>query len=129
MKQFLLNKLLPGAIFVSLLFVLSPRLDAQASAGSISGVVTDASGASIPQAKVKITNQGTSVSSFETTDKSGFYSAEGLAVGLYRIEISKAGFKESVTNGIQIDPGQRRADNVVLQVGSTDAQVTVTANA
>lgn len=129
MKQFFLNKLLPGAIVFSFLFAMSTRLNAQASAGSISGVVSDSSGASIPQAEVKITNQGTSVSYVETTDKSGFYSAEGLTVGVYSIAITKAGFKESITNGIQIDPGQRRADNVVLEVGSAAAQVTVTANA
>jgi hypothetical protein len=128
-KQLFLHKLLPGALFLGLLTIASPRLNAQASAGAISGVVTDSTGASIPQAQVTITNQGTTVSYVEATDKSGFYSAEGLTVGVYSVRVIKAGFKESVTDGIQVDPGQRRADNLVLEVGSATAQVTVMANA
>jgi hypothetical protein len=117
------------AAFLSLLSVTGPLLHAQASASSISGTVTDTSSAAIAGAKVTITNQATGVSHTETTDSSGFYSAEGLSVGQYKIDVSKAGFRESITNGIQIDPGQRRANNVRLEVGSATSEVTVTANA
>jgi Carboxypeptidase regulatory-like domain len=94
-KQLCLSKLLPGALFLSLLSIASTRFYAQASACSISGVVSDSTGASIPEAKVTITNQGTSVLYVETTHKSGFYSAEGLTVGMYSVEVTKSGFKES----------------------------------
>ena len=126
-KLFRNTTLLIAAMF----FVLAAggMLHAQTSTGAISGTATDSSGAAIPGATVTITNQETGVSHALTTDGSGFFSAEGLAVGLYTIDVSKTGFKESITNGIQIDPGQRRANNVVLQVGSSTTQVTVTANA
>jgi hypothetical protein len=111
------------------LAVACPALLAQASAGAISGTVTDSSGAAIPGATVIITNEATSVARTLSTDGSGFYSAEGLLVGQYKIDVKKEGFRESVTTGIQIDPGQRRASNVALQVGSENAEVKVTADA
>lgn len=129
MKQRWLCSILPLAVFLSLSIVSVPHLNAQASAGSISGVVTDSTGAIIPDAHVTITNEGTHSTYAKTTDKGGFYSAEGLTVGLYKVDVSKAGFKESIAQGIQIDPGQRRANDVVMQVGSATAQVTVAANA
>ena len=113
------------AAFCSLLFVTVPLLHAQA----ISGTVTDASGSVVSGATVTITNQATGVTHTATTDNAGFYSAEGLSVGQYRIYIAKPGFKESITSNIQIDPGQRRSNNVKLEVGSASAEVTVRANA
>lgn len=117
------------AALFSLLCVASPFLNAQASASSISGTVTDAMGAAIAGATITITNEATGVSHVETTDNSGFYSAEGLSVGQYRIDVAKPGFSENVTNGIQIDPGQRRANNVRLEVGSATSEIKVNANA
>lgn len=102
---------------------------AQVSTGAISGSVNDSTGAAIPGATVTVTNQGTGVSHTMTTNSDGFYSAEGLPVGQYRINVAKPGFQESVTQGIQLDPGQRRANNVVLGVGAASTKVTVTANA
>ena len=103
-------------------------LHGQVITGAISGNVTDSTGAAVSGATVTVTNQGTGVSQVLTTDSSGFYSAEGLSVALYTIDISKAGFKENVTKGIQLNPGQRRANNVVLEVGSATSKVTVTAD-
>ena len=123
------NTLLKVVAFLTLLIFVGPLLHGQTGAGAISGTVTDKTGAVVAGAKVTVTNQGTNVSHVVTTDSSGFYSAEGLGVGLYAINVSAPGFKESVTSGIQIDPGQRRANNAVLEVGSESSQVTVTANA
>ena len=97
--------------------------------GAISGSVTDTSGGLVPGAKVVITNQGTGVSTTLTTDNRGFFSAEGLQVGQYKIDVSKTGFQESLTQGVQLDPGQRRANNVALAVGSSSTNVAVNASA
>jgi hypothetical protein len=113
---------------IAIVLILSGSLHAQITLGAISGTVTDATGAVVSGATVTVTSQQTNVSSALTTDRRGFYSAEGLSVGLYTIEISKAGFKENVTRGIQINPGQRVANNVVLQVGNATYRVMVTAN-
>lgn len=129
MKHLLRSKILQCAVFLCLLFVADPWLYGQASASAISGTVTDSTGAVVAGAKVTITNQGTGVSHDATTDSSGFYAEEGLTVGQYSVDVKASGFKESVTKGIQIDPGQRRGTNVVLEVGNATAEVTVTANA
>lgn len=128
MSTFVLRKI-PQIALMFVVLITTGSLLAQVSTGAISGTVTDPAAAAVPGATVKLTNQGTGVSQSATTDNSGFYSVEGLTVGLYTIDISKPGFKENVTQGIQINPGQRRANNIVLEVGSAASKVTVTANA
>jgi len=129
LKQLFRNRALQIAALLGLLIIARPFLNAQANTGSISGTVTDPTGAAVAGATATITNQATAVSHTATTDSSGFYSAEGLSVGQYKIAIAKPGFKDGVTTGIQIDPGQRRANNVKLEVGSATSEVTVRANA
>lgn len=128
-RQVQLCRILLLMVLFGLTTAVGPSLSAQAGAGSLSGVVTDPSGAVIPDAQVTITNQATGASWKEATNKEGFYSQEGLAVGVYKVEVGKEGFRQSIIQGLQIDPGQRRASNVVLQVGSASTQVTVSANA
>ncbi|TCK71733.1 TonB-dependent receptor [Acidipila rosea] len=128
MQWVLRQRLLQAAAIICLLIAAGP-LWAQVSTGAISGTVTDPTGAAVEGATVTITSQDTGVSRKLATDASGFYSAEGLSVGQYTIDVSRPGFKESVTKGIQIDPGQRRSNKVMLQVGNTTSQVTVTADA
>jgi Carboxypeptidase regulatory-like domain len=123
------NKLLQF-LAMMLLMIAAGSMYAQISnTGAISGTVTDSTGAIVPGAMVTVTNQGTNVSNPTTTDSSGFYSLEGLSVSQYSVDVSKPGFKESVTKDIQLDPGQRRAISVVLEVGAVNSKVTVTANA
>ena len=129
MRWLLGTKMLQTAVLLNSLVIAGPYLRAQASAGALSGTVTDTTGAVVAGTTVTITNEVTTISHIVTTNSSGFYSVEGLPVGQYTIDVSKSGFKESVTKGIQIDPGQRRADNVALEVGSEKEQVTVTADA
>jgi hypothetical protein len=123
------KRLLQIAVSLSMLCVGIPAAHGQANLGAISGTVTDSTGAAIAEAKVTVTNEGTGVFVEKTTDTSGFYSVEGLAQGQYTVDVTKAGFKENVTRGIQLDPGQRRGTNLVLAVGSATTQVTVTADA
>jgi Carboxypeptidase regulatory-like domain/TonB-dependent Receptor Plug Domain len=127
-NQFQQSLFLRITAVLSLLLFLSPLLHGQTSTGAISGTVTDSADAAIPNAKITLTNNGTGVSSTATTDGSGFYTVEGLSVGSYSISVSSAGFQKSVTKGIQLDPGQRRANNVKLSVGSATSEVTVEAD-
>ncbi len=129
MNNLLPKKFLQYAAFLGILCVAGFPLYGQANLGAISGTVTDSTSAAMPGAKVKVTNQDTGISEEKTTDNGGFYSVEGLAEGKYTVEVTKGGFQANVTRGIQLDPGQRRANNVLLAVGSATAQVTVTADA
>ena len=96
--------------------------------GAISGTITDSSGAVIPGATVTATNEATGVSTTATSGGNGFYSIEQMASGVYTVTVSKTGFEVDVTRGLQIDPGMRGSNNVVLRPGSTSTQVTVTAS-
>ena len=81
--------------FFSLLSLLS-GLDSAAlaqSTASLSGMVTDASGAVVPNASVTATNQGTGVASVTQVDNSGAYLFPGLPIGMYRIEVTAANFQ------------------------------------
>lgn len=129
MKSCAHNKFLQSLLLLILVVLCKQTLYAQASSGAISGTITDPTGAPIASANVTITNDATSVSRTVVTGDSGFYSAEGLSVGDYRIAVSKSGFQESITTGIHLNPGQRRANDVRLTVGSTTSEVKVTANA
>lgn len=119
----------PYVTLIAVLLLSIGNLSAQQLiTGAISGTVTDSTGAAVPGAAVTLTNEGTSVSRSATTDGKGFYSIEALPSGQYRVQVSKEGFKEGVTRDIHLDPGQRRGNNVTLEVGSVTTQVTVDAD-
>ncbi len=100
-----------------------------ASTGAISGIVTDSTQAAVAGARVTVINQATGVSRSVSTDTKGFYSAESIDSGTYTVTINATGFKESLIKDLHIDPGQRRANNIELQLGAASSQVTVTADA
>ena len=103
--------------------------NAQAStaAGTITGTVTDAKGAVIPNAAVTITNTATNVAKSITADGSGFYSAGSLVPGTYKVSVTAPGF--SVTNTtLVVQIGNSSNGNVKLAVGGATEQVEVTAD-
>src|SRR6185437_10540414 len=95
--------------------------------GSLSGVVTDASGAVIPNAQVKIVNTQTGVANSTTTDNGGGYEFDNLAAGTYRLEFRINGFRTSVIQGVAIGGNGEQTQNVTLQVGTMSDNVEVSA--
>ena len=127
MRRFYKSKIL--LILAGILMVITPwSLSAQSVTGAIAGTVTDATNAVISEAVVTVTNQATGVSRSLKTDAVGFYSVEGLMVGQYSVDVTRDGFEENLTKGIQIDPGTRRENNVILKVGASTTKVTVEAD-
>ena len=111
------------------LFLLFPRgTKAQASA-SISGVITDPSGAAVVSASVSVINDDTGLSRTATTDESGRYQIVALPAGGYEIHVQKQGFSEEIRKGIRLSVGQDAAVNLSLRVGEVSQQVTVSADA
>jgi hypothetical protein len=100
-----------------------------ATSCSITGTITDTTGAVVPAVQVTITNQATGLSHTETSNGNGFYDAESLAPGDYSISTKKTGFKSQVVKDIHLDPGQRRGADLKLAVGEATATVTVEADA
>ena len=74
-------------------FFLPAALPAQSTFGAILGTVTDSSGAAVPQAKIRITNQGENVSRATLTDSQGNYEALNLKAGVYTVVAEAPGFK------------------------------------
>ena len=88
------------------LLILAATAGGQSITGSVTGLVTDASGAVIPGATVSVTNKGTNIQSTATTDQSGNYTVPLLPRGEYRVEVSAGGFKRSVREGIVLQVQQ-----------------------
>src|SRR5215475_2550707 len=77
--------------FGTLLTVLPLR--AQVDTGSITGTVTDPSGAVVSNAKVTLSNEGTAASVTTTTGSDGLYRFSPVRIGNYKIEVAAEGFK------------------------------------
>lgn len=97
--------------------------------GSISGVVTDPSGAVVAGAKVVATNTQTGISSSVTSDGKGFYVVAALPVGDYTLQITVAGFKTYQRTGIQIDANSSVRADAILVVGTVSEKVEVNTEA
>ncbi len=101
---------------------------AQVSA-SISGFVSDPSGAAVPSASVTATNKETGVSRIASSDGVGRYLIVALPVGLYEVKVSKQGFQDSTRTGIQLNVGQEANIDIRLDVTAVKAAVTVSEDA
>jgi len=97
--------------------------------GTISGIVTDPTGAVIPAATVVAINTRTGVKETTTTDTRGFYSFPALPIGEYKILIQKAGFTGYQQTGLVIDVNSALRVDATLQVGAVAEQVTVSSTA
>jgi hypothetical protein len=109
--------------------VIAAVLPAQTITGSITGVVMDASGALIPSAEVTVINKGTNARSVARTNSTGNYAVPLLPRGDYRIEVSAAGFKRFVQEGIELQVQQTARVDVHMTVGEVAESVVVTADA
>jgi len=127
MKREVITRRLTGfLLFVMFSGVLA---QAQVTTGTVSGTVTDASGAVLPGAKIVILNEGTGVSRAVTADASGRYTAPSLGVGKYRVTASAEGFQSQVRTGIELTVGGSVVVDLKLAVGSVTQSVEVTGEA
>jgi len=97
--------------------------------GTITGTVSDPTGAAVPDASVTATNTATGISRTVKTGAVGFYSIEVLNPGTYDVSITKEGFQKYIAQGVKLDPGMRLGLNATLTVGAVTSEITVTATA
>ncbi|MGI8642003.1 MAG: TonB-dependent receptor domain-containing protein [Pyrinomonadaceae bacterium] len=121
-----MKKLLIGILFVlgSLSIVL-----AQTPTGRLLGVVSSPDGGVLPNATVEVKFNQTSKSQTITTDGDGAFSIPQLEPGEYTVTVTASGFKTFVANQVKIDIGRDYNLLPVLEVGSVQETVTVTAGA
>jgi hypothetical protein len=92
---------------------------------SLTGTVTDASGAVVPNARVQVFSPSGQVAATVTTDNQGNYQVSDLPAAEYRIEYSSPGFQKSIVQQAALGGGQELTQNVTLQVGSQTQAVMV----
>ena len=92
----------------------------------ITGVVTDASGAAVPDAKVTITDQATGVQTVVGTNSAGNYATPPLILGTYKVAVEKTGFKTFSRDGIVLNGGVTFRQDAALQLGAVTETVQVT---
>ncbi|HZL51067.1 MAG TPA: carboxypeptidase regulatory-like domain-containing protein, partial [Terracidiphilus sp.] len=99
----------------------------QATSGSVSGTVHDASGAVVPGATVTISDVAKGTKSVTRTDSVGSYAFPSLLPGTYTISVEMTGFKRSVQANFPLDIDQKADLDIALQTGGTSETVEVTA--
>ena len=97
--------------------------------GSISGIVTDESGAVIAGAEITARGVETGIERSVRTDEKGFYSFLALPVGTYTVSVRKSGFKEFQQTGIAISANSAVRVDARLQVGGVHEEVTISSSA
>ena len=117
-----------GIMSLVLLAVSRPGL-AQDVNASLSGTVTDPSGAAIPGAKLVLTNKANSTQQTFESDTAGEYNFRNLSPGNYDLSVTAANFEKSVRTGIELAVAQSARIDVKLPLGKSDETVTVNADA
>jgi hypothetical protein len=118
-----------GIPILGLLSVFCAVSFAQTTSGDLVGNVYDASGGTIPNATVVVTNVGTSSSTTQTTTSTGSYRFSNLLVGTYNIAVTASGFAKAEIRNVSIDLSKTSTANVTLQVGKSSDSVEVTSAA
>jgi len=116
------------AVVLTLCFSLMAGVvaHAQVTGATLSGTVSDPSGAVVSGANVSIKNNATGESRSVNTDSAGLFNAPNLTPGVYEVRISAAGFATAVQSGVALSVGQSQQINLSLKVGDTTTTVQVT---
>ncbi len=102
---------------------------AQSLYGSITGSVTDNTGAAIPGVTVTATNEGTGLKLDSVTDGEGLYTFRNLLPGSYSLGAALQGFKNFTQTGIPLSAGSILRVNATLEIGALTESITVTTEA
>src|SRR3984885_9708229 len=130
MKPFSL-RFVPAVLILAVATLLfnAGFLHAQVDTGSITGTVTDASGAVVSGAKVTLTNEGTGAALSTSTGSDGIYDFSPVRIGSYKLEASAPGFKTLIQTHVVVDVSARIQENFKLQTGAVTETVEVTSAA
>jgi Carboxypeptidase regulatory-like domain len=126
--RFLLNRLVL-ALILALVFLGGSTAFGQGTSASLTGQVTDNSGAIVPGVTVTATNTDTGLAQTAITNGEGIYLIMPLPPGHYKLTIEGRGFERYVQTGIELSVNVASTQNVVLKTGSVQETVTVFENA
>jgi len=98
---------------------------AQETRGSIVGRVPDPQDAPVPNATVVVTNTDTNVGTTLVTNETGYYEADLLIAGTYRVMAQSAGLKKSIRSGIVLSVGAKAEIDMRLEIADTFCELPV----
>ena len=104
------------------------RTDAQVLFGTVSGTVTDQSGAGVPKAHITLVNKSTNVQKEADVDESGHYTITDVPPGTYDLKVTASGFKPLTQTNLTVAANTVMNGDAKLQVGAVTEQVTVEAS-
>lgn len=116
-------------LFVVYSVTLVPECSAQVLYGTLTGAVTDPSGAAVAGAKVQALNVGTGTLQQVTTDNSGIYRFTTLLPGTYKVTIAAPNFDTQVSEGVRVVVNAVQRVDASLNLATTSQTITVTAEA
>ncbi len=119
-------KLRLAAVLIALGLVFVQPASSQVYSGSITGVVTDPSGAVVPDARVVLTDVTKGYSYSATTNTEGTYTIRSVPPGAYELTVTAKGFRTFVQSGITLAVTEHATVDVKLEVGASAQTVTVT---
>jgi len=126
--RFSLNRFV-FSLILALLFLGGTTAFGQGTSASLTGQITDSSGAVVPGATVTATNTDTSLAQTATSDGEGIYLIAPLPPGHYKLTVEGRGFERYVQSGIELSVNVNSTQNIVLKTGSVQDTVTVFENA
>ena len=118
--------LIAFAVVLSFMSLTSSALGQSGAGGTLSGIVQDPNGASMPGVTVIVRNIATDASRTVTTNSDGRWTLPGLSVGTYQVTYELTGFKKLVRDGIEVEASIPRALEDKLEIGEVGAVVNVT---
>jgi len=107
--------------------ILPAALFAQRTTATISGTLTDQTGAIVPGADVSATETATGATTHAPANSDGFYVLSSLSAGTYTVKVEKQGFQNSVHEGVVVQVNRPVTLNFTLQIGTATQTVTVAA--
>ena len=110
---------------LALFLVIGAGALAQIGTSTITGRVTDATGAVVPNVTVTVVQKGTNFTFNSTTNDEGLYRALSLQPGAYRVTFEGAGFKKALRDDVELRTGDTLAVDMVMQVGQVTEQIEV----
>jgi hypothetical protein len=113
----------------ALALLLNAPVSAQVLYGSLTGNVTDPSGAAVPNVRVEAVNTRTGVTRAATTDSAGAYSFSDLQAGLYKITFSAPAFRTLIQENVGIATNSVRRVDMAMQVAQVSEAITVAGTA
>src|ERR1051326_959005 len=118
------RRIVPLAFWIALAL---GGLLAQTPTGTIQGIISDASGAVVPDAKVVLIHVETNTVSSLSTDQTGRYILPLARPGMYTITVEKTGFRSLRQENISLDVSGNRSVNLTLEIGAMTQEVRVDA--